>query len=190
MPKQKTHSGAKKRFKVTGTGKILRRRRDAEPPPGAKAPKRKRGVRQANGRAKRRQARLQEAAGEELGDATRQAIRPRAQEAPQGPRAGEGYWGLEQPSYTHAKEQVEHSLVYAYRDRKTKSARSGGSGSCASTRRAAARALVQPVHRRAPQGGIELDRKVLADLAVSDPAAFGKLAEQAKAALAQPNAAA
>ena len=26
MPKQKTHSGAKKRFKVTGTGKLLRRR--------------------------------------------------------------------------------------------------------------------------------------------------------------------
>ena len=30
---------------------------------------------------------------------------------------------------------------------------------------------------------IELDRKVLADLAVSDPAAFGKIADQAKAAL-------
>ena len=30
---------------------------------------------------------------------------------------------------------------------------------------------------------ITLDRKVLADLAVSDPAAFGKIAEQAKAAL-------
>ena len=33
--------------------------------------------------------------------------------------------------------------------------------------------------------GVALDRKVLADLAVSDPAAFGKLAEQAKAALPQ-----
>ena len=32
--------------------------------------------------------------------------------------------------------------------------------------------------------GVELDRKVLADLAVSDPAAFAKLAEQAKSALA------
>ena len=32
MPKQKTHSGAKKRFKVTGTGKLLRRKGRAEPP--------------------------------------------------------------------------------------------------------------------------------------------------------------
>jgi large subunit ribosomal protein L20 len=33
---------------------------------------------------------------------------------------------------------------------------------------------------------VELDRKVLADLAVSDPATFAELAEQAKAALATP----
>ena len=37
----------------------------------------------------------------------------------------------------------------------------------------------------AADAGIELDRKVLADLAVSDPAAFGAIAEQAKAALAK-----
>jgi large subunit ribosomal protein L20 len=34
------------------------------------------------------------------------------------------------------------------------------------------------------QAGVELDRKALADLAVTEPAAFGKLADQAKAALA------
>ena len=34
MPKQKTHSGAKKRFKVTGTGKLLRRRDNRTTPPG------------------------------------------------------------------------------------------------------------------------------------------------------------
>ncbi len=34
MPKQKTHSGAKKRFKVTATGKVLRRRRHRTTPPG------------------------------------------------------------------------------------------------------------------------------------------------------------
>jgi large subunit ribosomal protein L35 len=34
MPKQKTHSGAKKRFKVTATGKILRRSRHRTTPPG------------------------------------------------------------------------------------------------------------------------------------------------------------
>ena len=31
-----------------------------------------------------------------------------------------GYWGLKHPRYSYAKEQVEHSLVYAYRDRKNK----------------------------------------------------------------------
>jgi large subunit ribosomal protein L20 len=95
-----------------------------------------------------------------------------------------GYWGLKSKSYRYAKEQVEHSLVYAYRDRKNKKR----------TFRqlwivrinAAARAngmsynqFINGVHR----AGIELDRKSLADLAVSDPAAFAVVAEQAKAAL-------
>src|SRR5215204_5405553 len=31
-----------------------------------------------------------------------------------------GYWGIKKSSYKYAKEQVEHSLVYAYRDRKNK----------------------------------------------------------------------
>ncbi len=34
MPKQKTHSGAKKRFKISGTGKLLRRRANRTTPPG------------------------------------------------------------------------------------------------------------------------------------------------------------
>jgi large subunit ribosomal protein L35 len=34
MPKQKTHSATKKRFKVTGTGKLTRRRRNRTTPPG------------------------------------------------------------------------------------------------------------------------------------------------------------
>jgi large subunit ribosomal protein L20 len=97
-----------------------------------------------------------------------------------------GYWGIKKSSYKYAKEQVEHSLAYAYRDRKNKKR---------TFRRlwimrinAAARAqgmsynqFVSGCHK----AGIELDRKVLADLAVSDPAAFGKIAEQAKAALNQ-----
>jgi large subunit ribosomal protein L20 len=31
-----------------------------------------------------------------------------------------GYWGLKKSSYRYAKEQVDHSLTYAYRDRKNK----------------------------------------------------------------------
>jgi large subunit ribosomal protein L20 len=101
-----------------------------------------------------------------------------------------GYWGLKKSSYRYAKEQVEHSLVYAYRDRKNKKR----------TFRqlwivrinAAARAndlsynrFIAGVHA----AGIELDRKSLADLAVNDPAAFTVVAEQAKAALAKAEAA-
>ncbi len=96
-----------------------------------------------------------------------------------------GYWGLKSRSYRYAKEQVDHSLVYAYRDRKNKKR---------TFRRlwivrinAAARAnglsynrFMSGLHK----AGIELDRKVLADLAVADPAAFTVIAEQAKAALA------
>ncbi len=96
-----------------------------------------------------------------------------------------GYWGLKHTSYRRAKEQVEHSLVYAYRDRKAK-------------KRTMRRLWIIRMNAAARQNGlsynqfvagcrkagIELDRKVLADLAVSDPAAFGEIAEQAKAALA------
>ena len=46
--------------------------------------------------------------------------RPRAQEAPQGPRAGQGLLGPQELNYTYAKEQVERSLAYAYRDRKVR----------------------------------------------------------------------
>lgn len=43
MPKKKTHSGAKKRFKLTGTGKLLRRRAMKSHLLEKKSPKRKRG---------------------------------------------------------------------------------------------------------------------------------------------------
>jgi large subunit ribosomal protein L20 len=95
-----------------------------------------------------------------------------------------GYWGLKSRSYRYAKEQVEHSLVYAYRDRKAK-------------KRTFRQLWIVRINAAARQhdlsynqfiaglkkAEIELDRKVLAELAVSDPAAFGKIAERAKAAL-------
>ena len=95
-----------------------------------------------------------------------------------------GYWGLKKSSYRYAKEQVEHSLAYAYRDRKAR-------------KRTFRRLWIMRINAAARQNGlsynqfvsgckhagIELDRKVLADLAVSDPAAFGVIAKQAKAAL-------
>src|SRR3954452_4822330 len=95
-----------------------------------------------------------------------------------------GYWGLKHSNYTYAKEQVEHSLVYAYRDRKNR-------------KRVMLRLWIVRINAAARQhklsynqfiagckaAEIELDRKVLADLAVTDPFAFGAIAERAKAAL-------
>ena len=96
-----------------------------------------------------------------------------------------GYWGLKSRSYRYAKEQVEHSLVYAYRDRKTRkrTMRSLWIIRINAAARQHGLSYNQFVHG-CSKAGIELDRKVLADLAVSDPAAFGMIAEQAKTALA------
>jgi large subunit ribosomal protein L20 len=95
-----------------------------------------------------------------------------------------GYWGLKHVSYRRAKEQVDKSLVYAYRDRK---ARKRTFRRLWITRiNAGARANGLSYNQFVSgcrRAGIELDRKILADLAVSDPAAFGKIAEEAKAAL-------
>ena len=95
-----------------------------------------------------------------------------------------GYWGIKKSSYKYAKEQVEHSLVYAYRDRKVRKRefRKLWITRINAAARANGLSYNQFVHG-CTKAGIELDRKVLADLAVSDPAAFGAIAEQAKAAL-------
>ena len=102
-----------------------------------------------------------------------------------------GYWGLKHSSYTYAKEQVEHSLVYAYRDRKNKKRTFRQLWIIRINAAARAHGLsynrfIAGVHA----AGIELDRKSLADLAVSDPSAFGAIAEKAKAALESKSAAA
>jgi large subunit ribosomal protein L20 len=95
-----------------------------------------------------------------------------------------GYWGLKNSHYRYAKEQVDRSLVYAYRDRKV---RKRMFRRLWITRINAAARMHGLSYNQFVNGlgkaGIELDRKVLADLAVSDPAAFGAIAERAKAAL-------
>ena len=95
-----------------------------------------------------------------------------------------GYYGRKKSSYRFAKEQVEHSLVYAYRDRKNRK-RTFRSlwivriNAAARVNGLSYNRFMAGVHR----AGIELDRKSLADLAVADPKAFALVAEQAKAAL-------
>jgi large subunit ribosomal protein L20 len=95
-----------------------------------------------------------------------------------------GYYGRKSTHYRYAKEQVEHSLVYAYRDRRNKKRTFRSLWIVRINAAARANGLsynqfINGVHR----AGIELDRKPLADLAVSDPVAFAVVAEQAKAAL-------
>ena len=102
-----------------------------------------------------------------------------------------GYWGLKKSSYRYAKEQVEHSLVYAYRDRKNKKRTFRQLwiiriNAAAHENGLSYNQFIDGLHK----AGIELDRKSLAELAVSDPAAFTLVAEQAKSALEKAKAAA
>ena len=96
-----------------------------------------------------------------------------------------GYRGQRSRLYRKAKEQVLHSMTYAYRDRR---ARKGDFRSLWITRINAAARQNGLTYNRFIQGlkaaGVEVDRKVLADLAVHDPAAFGSIVAQAKAQLA------
>jgi large subunit ribosomal protein L20 len=100
--------------------------------------------------------------------------------------AAKGYRGLKKNTYRKAKEQVMKSLSYAYRDRRTR-------------KRDMRRLWIIRINAGARQHGlsynqfvsglrraeIDLDRKVLADLAVTDPKAFAALVEAAKAANAE-----
>jgi large subunit ribosomal protein L20 len=100
-------------------------------------------------------------------------------------KAARGYYGARSKLWGPAKESVERAWRYAYRDRRNKKR---------DFRRlwivrinAAARlndmsysTLMNGLHK----AGIEVDRKILADLAVHDAAAFTALADKARAALA------
>jgi large subunit ribosomal protein L20 len=94
-----------------------------------------------------------------------------------------GYYGNKSRSYKSANEQVMHSLQYAYRDRRA--------------RKAEFRKLwIQRINAACREHGtsysrfisglrraeVEVDRKVLADLAVTDPVAFAALVKVAEAA--------
>jgi len=95
-----------------------------------------------------------------------------------------GYRGAKHSSYRRAKEQVQRSLKYAYRDRRVR-------------KREFRKLWIVRINAGAREHGlsyntfmhglklaeIELDRKVLADMAVADPASFASLVEQARTAL-------
>lgn len=95
-----------------------------------------------------------------------------------------GYYGMRSRSYRNAKQQVQHSMQYQYRDRRTK-------------KREFRKLWITRINAAARENGmsyssfmnglskagVELDRKVLADMAVTDPKAFSAVVEIAKAAL-------
>ena len=100
-------------------------------------------------------------------------------------KKAEGYYGRRKNTIRTAKAAVDRAMQYAYRDRKN--------------RKRSFRALwIQRINAAARQhgltygrfidglgkAGVVVDRKVLADLAVSEPAAFKALAEKAQGALA------
>src|SRR5688500_2719856 len=95
----------------------------------------------------------------------------------------QGYYGNKSRSYRAANEQVMHSLQYAFRDRR---ARKGDFRKLWIQRINAAARLNGISYSRLIAGlkaaGIEVDRKVLADLAVTDPAAFAGLVKLAQEA--------
>ncbi len=91
-----------------------------------------------------------------------------------------GYYGNKSRSYRAANEQVMHSLQYAYRDRR---ARKGEFRKLWIQRINAACRANGVSYSRFVAGlkaaGVEVDRKVLADLAVTDPTAFAALVKVA-----------
>ncbi|MEJ5172166.1 MAG: 50S ribosomal protein L20 [Hydrogenothermaceae bacterium] len=100
-------------------------------------------------------------------------------------KLAKGYYGQKHKNYRRAKEQVMHSLTYAYRDRRD---RKRQFRSLWITRINIAARLNGLNYSQFINGlkkaGIELDRKILADMAVNDMEAFSKLAQTAKEALA------
>lgn len=99
-------------------------------------------------------------------------------------KAARGFFSGRRKHFRKAKEQLEHSLVYAYRDRRQKKR---DIRKLWIIRINAACRLNDINYSRFMNGlklaGIELDRKILADMAMNDASAFSSLVESAKKAL-------
>ena len=99
-------------------------------------------------------------------------------------KMAKGFYQGRRKHFRKAKEQIERSLVYAFRDRKQKKR---DFRKLWIIRINAACRLNDINYSRFINGlkkaGIELDRKILADLAMNEPETFAKIVEKAKAAL-------
>ena len=95
-----------------------------------------------------------------------------------------GYYGAKSRSYRAAKEQVRHSLQYQYRDRRNKKREVRRLWITRINAAARINGLSYSVFMNGlKKAGVELDRKVLSDMAINDPEAFASLVEVAKKAL-------
>jgi large subunit ribosomal protein L20 len=99
-------------------------------------------------------------------------------------KLAKGFYSGRRKHFRKAKEQLERSMVYAYRDRKNKKR---DFRRLWITRINAACRLNDISYSRfinaLNKANIELDRKILADMAMNDPEAFSAVVKQAKAAL-------
>ena len=97
----------------------------------------------------------------------------------------EGYWGRKKNNFKSANEQVMKSGQYAFRDRRNKKRDFRRLWIA----RISAGCLANDIRYSSfihglTQSGVQIDRKILSELAISDPAAFANLAEKAKTATA------
>ena len=193
MPKMKTDSGAKKRIKVTGSGKLRRAQGLPWSPDGEEVV----GALSAPGARDRYRARAKRSTSSACW-ACREFERERGschgtskeggqrQEAPQGDSGrGEGLLRRPQPDLSQPltrPSSTRASTPFATDARAR--VRCASSGSSASTPALAQHGMS---YSRFIAGlnaaGIEVDRRMLADLAVNDAAAFGAIVAQASAAL-------
>ena len=99
-------------------------------------------------------------------------------------KLAKGYRGRNSKVYTVAKEKVEKGLKYAYRDRRKKRTEIRQLWIVRINAAVRANGMVYSKFMNGlTKAGIELDRKVLADIALNDPKAFADLVEKAKKAL-------
>jgi large subunit ribosomal protein L20 len=100
-------------------------------------------------------------------------------------KLAKGYVGGRRKQYRQARETVERGLVYAYRDRRVRKREFRGLWIIRINAAARQNGLSysQFMHGL-KEGGINVDRKILADLAVRDPAGFQEFAQAAKLHLA------
>ena len=184
MPKMKTHSGAKKRFKVTATGKVRGRHPFTSHILEKKSPKHKRALGRPGDHLRPRRAADQADAGGGQMTRVKRSVHARKKR-----RATleltKGFRGEAHSNYKRAKEALMKADAYAYRDRRN---RKRDFRRLWITRINAAARLNGMSYSQFMHGlslaGVELDRKVLADIAVRDADTFRRFAEVAREASA------